>query len=77
MSEQPTLRRGDSGTAVREMKGGLCAAGCLSAALVNSEFDFDTVEAVRDFQRKSGLEETGEFDAETRRALNKRLMSKG
>lgn len=71
------LKRGDKGKEVREMASGLCALDYLSADCVDDEFDFNKQESVRLFQADAGLVETGIFDDETRRALNKRLAQRG
>lgn len=71
------LKRGDKGKEVREMASALCVAGYLSGFAVNDDFDWEKQASVKVFQEDEGLNETGIFDDETKRALNRKLAAKG
>lgn len=72
-----TLKKGDTGKDVRELKGALAHLRYISYEAVNGVFDFNCKESLRLFQEDNGLSATGEFDDQTRRALNKALAAKG
>lgn len=67
---EPLLERGDRGVRVRELQHRLLQLVWLSAPPTGS-FDRATVRAVRGFQRKRGLEATGEVDQRTWRRLTR------
>lgn len=71
------LRFGDSGKAVRDLKGALAALGHLSPALVNDRYDENTRESVRMFQEEAGIDVDGIAGPQTRAALSKALAKKG
>jgi Putative peptidoglycan binding domain len=62
------LRNGDDGDEVKALKLALIDNGYTSLAK-NAEFDDDTEDAVRDFQKKAGLKVDGVAGAETRAML--------
>ncbi len=62
-----TLSKGDKGTAVVELQESLCALGYLSE--ITAEYDNATVEAVKNFQRRNGLNATGKADSATQSRL--------
>jgi peptidoglycan hydrolase-like protein with peptidoglycan-binding domain len=72
-----TLRRGDKSKEVRELKSALAILRYMSHATVNDSYDANTQESVRMFQEDNGIEATGIFDDETKRAINKALARKG
>ena len=66
-----TLRRGDRGDAIAEIRGALRALGLLVAATTTpvAEYDESVELAVRAFQQSRGLSVDGQVDEETWRAL--------
>jgi N-acetylmuramoyl-L-alanine amidase len=66
-----TLRRGDRGDAIAEIRGVLRALGLLAAATATpvAEYDESVELAVRAFQQSRGLSVDGQVDEETWRAL--------
>ncbi len=62
-----TLSKGAKGTLVVELQEALCSLGYLSD--VTGEFDSATVEAVKNFQRRNGLNVTGKADNATQKKL--------
>ena len=62
-----SLSKGSKGTAVVELQESLYKLGYLSE--ITGEFDNATVEAVKNFQRRNGLNATGKADNTTQRAI--------
>ena len=67
--EAETLSVGSKGQAVLEMKRRLQELRYIEDGSLTKKYTDKTAEAVRDFQRLNGLEETGELDPATREAL--------
>ena len=64
--ELPMLRRGNAGSAVAAMQGGLWYSGCdLGADGIDGDFGRETEKAVMRFQLQNGLEEDGICGKET------------
>lgn len=72
-----TLRRGSSGTGVRQLQEALVNLGLLDADQVDGQFGPRTEAAVQDFQEGAGLRADGVYGPDTRAALEKRLGSGG
>ncbi len=62
-----SLSKGSKGTRVVEMQESLYKLGYLGE--ITGEYDSATVEAVKGFQRRNGLNDTGKADSETLRTL--------
>lgn len=71
------LKLHDRGKEVRELKSAMCLLGYLSQSEVNDRFDWNLKASLQLLQAHEGLEETGDFDVETKQILNKRLAQKG
>lgn len=74
--DRPTLKLRDTGKDVRELKMGLAILNYLRKGEVNDQYDLHTKAAVEAFQLDEGLNETGECDADTWNAINKRIAEK-
>ncbi len=73
-----TLKQGDKGAAVARLQALLMAAGCaLPNYGADGDFGGETERAVKEYQQKAGLAETGVADRETFDALNKTSESGG
>ncbi len=64
-----TLEKGDKGTAVKQLQQRLKELGYYSAT-IDSSYGTQTVNAVKAFQKKNGLSQTGIADAATQKKLN-------
>ena len=62
-----TLSKGSKGTAVVELQETLYKLGYLSE--ITGEYDNATVQAVKNFQRRNDLKDTGKADSDTQRAI--------
>ncbi len=65
MTDAPTLRRGDTGDHVVDLHTQLTIAGYLVESIHLDRFGDDTQKAVVAFQRRRGLDATGEVDQDT------------
>jgi len=64
-----TLKKGDKGTAVKQLQQRLKELGYYTAA-IDSDYGTQTVNAVKAFQKKNGLSQTGNVDEATLKKLN-------
>ncbi len=68
-TQDETLRKGDKGTAVKQLQQRLKELGYYKSA-IDSDFGTQTVNAVKAFQKKNGLSQTGVVDSATLKKLN-------
>ncbi len=64
-----TLKKGDKGTAVKQLQQRLKELGYYTSA-IDSDYGAKTVAAVKAFQKKNGLSQTGNVDEATLKKLN-------
>ena len=67
--DDDTLQKGDKGTAVKQLQQRLKELGYYTNA-IDSDYGTQTVNAVKAFQKKNGLSQTGKADATTLAKLN-------